>query len=173
MHAAVIAAAWLAGCGRAVPPTHAVPLPITVRADLARGGRLEVSPPPQARVWMSRVSPAAPREVALPAPDATPDIVPEEMPRPMPPDPSLQAPLLRSTPELIVPASAGHASLELEVRVNEHGDVDEARWAAGDPGSALIAAARRCALGMRFYPARRGGRAVVVWCRQRFDFGVR
>jgi hypothetical protein len=24
---------------------------------------------------------------------------------------------------------------------------------------------------MRFYPARRAGRPVAVWCRERFDFG--
>jgi hypothetical protein len=66
--------------------------------------------------------------------------------------------------------------VDLDVRVDESGRVSEALLARanGDPAGievGLVEAARRCALGMRFYPALQGGRAVPVWCRQRFDFG--
>ena len=51
----------------------------------------------------------------------------------------------------------------------KRGVVDQFRWVAGEPDTALIRAALDCVRVMRFYPALRGGVPVVVWCRQRFD----
>jgi TonB family protein len=62
--------------------------------------------------------------------------------------------------------------VDVDVRVAEDGSVSDARWAGGGD-SALAAAAIRCALDMRFFPALQAGRPVAVWCRQRFDFQAR
>ncbi|MGH7730963.1 MAG: energy transducer TonB, partial [Candidatus Eiseniibacteriota bacterium] len=63
-------------------------------------------------------------------------------------------------------------SLELDVRVDEQGDVSEVLWAGGTRDPALVRAGIACARAMRFFPAQRAGRPVAVWCRQRFDFGA-
>ena len=57
--------------------------------------------------------------------------------------------------------------------MSESGAVTDALWAGGGTDSALVAAARACALGMSFFPALRGGRPVAVWCRERFEIGGR
>jgi hypothetical protein len=162
----------LGGCTRSADLRRAaaVALPVNVFADTGRGERLSVEPPP--RVWLARVTPerAATSEPALPEalPDSAPPVVDE--PPALEVDPGLTPPALRVPGVLDLPAGRARGSVELEVRVDESGAVSEAAWAAGRSDTALIAAARRCALGMRFYPARRAGRPVAVWCRQRFDF---
>jgi hypothetical protein len=51
--------------------------------------------------------------------------------------------------------------------------VGEARRAGGSADSAVVRAARECALGSRYYPALRGGRPVAARARRRFDFNRR
>jgi hypothetical protein len=187
---AAVLALGMAGCGRGAPPrAPASRLPIDVLADTASGGRLAIKPP-RARAWLMSAKPAAVPSIAvtlapqnLPGPDDTSGA--GAAPQSLPPaaslanpatepdaDVALRPPLLRSPGTLIVPHHA-RGSVELDVLVDERGRVSAARFAGGSTDSALIGAARRCALGMRFYPARRGEQPVAVWCRQRFEFGGR
>lgn len=176
------------GCARgpeseASRPTSrpvAVPLAVDVYADTGRGGHLEVRPP-AARVWLASVTPSR-----LPAPaPALPEPLPDSLPPPgdqppgLAPNPELKPPVLRVPGTLALPSGwhGPRVSIELDVRVDESGGVSDALpvRASGDSAAieaGLVEAARRCALGMRFYPALQGGRAVPVWCRQRFDLGV-
>jgi TonB family protein len=64
-------------------------------------------------------------------------------------------------------------SVDLDVLVDDTGEVSDVDCTAGCSDSLLVEAARRCARTMRFYPALRGGWPVAVWCRQRFDFGAK
>ena len=152
-------------------------LAIEVSSDTGRSQALHVTAPETVRVWMRRVTPSPPAIIEVPLPGALPDAMNAE-PQPPPAlvvDPGLKPPIPRERGRLTSPPGAwGHpASVELDVRVSERGDVTEARWAGGERDSARVAAARACALSMRFYPALRGGEPVAVWCRQRFDFAVR
>jgi hypothetical protein len=169
------------GCGRSRPARtmRSAPLAVQVYADAGRGMRLPVRGP-GARAWLARVSPERPAPVTpAPAPPAPAPPAPE--PGGMPPaaepgpalevDPGLKPPVLRGPAVLDMPVQWRQGSLELDVHVDEHGEVDRALPATAGADSALVAAARRCALRMRFYPALRSGRPVAVWCRQRFDFG--
>ncbi|HEY6867888.1 MAG TPA: energy transducer TonB [Candidatus Eisenbacteria bacterium] len=139
--------------------------------------RLEIRPPRQARAWLARVAPERPRPMTLPLPAAAPDTLVPESPAPpvLAVTPGLVPPVLRDAAPLALPASLAASrrfeSVELDVRVSEAGDVTDVVGpeAGGDP--ALVAAASACARRMRFYPARRDGVPVAVWCRQRFDFG--
>jgi TonB family protein len=84
-------------------------------------------------------------------------------------------PMLRAAARLVLPARARSSrfeAVELDVRVNEAGEVTDVLEAGAGADPALVEAARACARRMRFYPARRAGEPVAVWCRQRFDFGV-
>ena len=179
---------WLAGCGRARPPADEEPpraLPVAVFADTGRSTTLRVIPPPggapraagaRAAVWLARVSPARIEPAAEPASEPAPEAAPDTLPSaPLPPpslvvDGSLKPPLPRSQTPLLVPPGA-RGSVELDVRVDEQGEVSEVRWAGGARDPALVRAATECARGMRFFPAERAGQPVPVWCRQRFDFG--
>lgn len=174
-----LTAVWVlsaaAGCARRPRPAErevAPPMAVQVYADTGRTGRLEVRPP-AARVWVTRVTPA---RASLPAP-ALPEVEPESLPPPagavdaLEVDAGLKPPVLRTPVGLLLPAGrAASARVDLDVRVDESGAVSEALWVAGSADTSLVEAARRCALSMRFYPALRSGRAVAVWCRQRFDF---
>jgi outer membrane biosynthesis protein TonB len=173
-------------CGRSSVPGHAPhPLAVHVLADSARRERLSIRPPPEARVWLSRVAPAAsgpgasgsnahPGPQGLPAPQAASDtIAPNFDPPPLDIAEDLKPPILRSAPALVIPSHAPRAEVELDVRVDESGEVSDALWAEGSTDPELVAAATACALGMRFYPALQEGRPIAVWCRQRFDFGAR
>ena len=169
-----------AGCGRAErgPEVRApAPLALSVRAlaDTGTLQRLEVRPPREVRAWIARVAPAPAGALPIPLPEPRPDtLIPVEPERVAPPlavDPGLMPPVLITPATLILPASGGSGSVELDVRVSETGEVSEVRPAGGESDSALVAAARDCARRMRFYPALRGGEPVAVWCRQRFDFG--
>ncbi len=175
--------ALLGGCGRK-PERHEPPLslPIDVLADTGRTQTLHVVPP---RVWITRVgssrgkvppvvpTPGRAPEVLLPTPE------PGTMPAVAEAEPALTLegdlvpPTLRSANPLHVPRGVRGESVELEVRVDESGAVGDVQWAGGSRDSALVQAAIECAAAMRFFPATRGGRPVVVWCRQRFDFGSR
>jgi hypothetical protein len=159
-------------------------LPVNVMADTGRGERLAVRPPP-AKVWLARVAPSKAAGVPSTTPTASAPLasqvaLPEPAPEapegelPAPPaleiDPGLKPPLLRTPATLEVPAGARRGFVELDVQVDEGGRVSGVRWVGGSVDSAQVGAATRCALAMLFYPARRGGRPVSVWCRQRFDF---
>ena len=108
-------------------------------------------------------------------PDAPQDsVVPESPPPLLEIDDDLKPPILERHAILSVPAPYPRRaveSVELDVRVDESGEVTDALWAGGSNDSALVQSATECALRMRFYPALQSGRPVPVWCRQRFDFG--
>ena len=176
----------VAACGRPSGSDHAPhALAVRVLADSARGERLPVRPPSEARVWLSGVAPersalgvsgSAPYAGAkgLPAPEVVSDtLAPHFEPPPLEIADDIQPPILRSAPALVFPTRAHRAAVELDVRVDESGEVTDALWAEGSTDPELVAAATECALGMRFYPALQGGRPIAVWCRQRFDFGAR
>ncbi len=172
--ALALAVAPLVACGRTVVPARRpVALSVNVLADTGRAARLHLPPPRAPHVWLTRVSPSRAPAPAPPLPAPEPDTVPA---LPSPPeltvDEGLKPPVLRGPAPLRPPPAEARAGwVELDVRVDEAGTVSDALWAGGSADSAGVAAARACALGMRFYPALRGGRPVAVWCRQRFDFG--
>ena len=153
------------------------PLAVEVRADTSQMQVLGVTTPPEAQVWISRVAPSRSAPLAVELPDAPTDpLVP---PPPAPPmldiDDDLKSPILRSGSVLRVPAqfTRGRAvlSVELDVRVDETGEVTDALWSGGSDDSTLVQVATECAFSMKFYPALQSGQPVPVWCRQRFDFG--
>ena len=153
----------------------AVPLAVQVYADTGRSERLVIRPPVAARVWLASVAPARAAVPEPTLPEAVPDSLPpaDEPPPALQVDPGLKPPVLRTPGILALPPgwSGPRGSVELDVRVDDSGVVSDALLASGGGDSALVEAARRCALDMRFYPALQAGRPVAVWCRQRFDFG--
>jgi len=183
--AAALALALAAGCGggapaaRRAPPRTPAPgaLAVRVLADSGRSTTLPVVAPPPVAVSLARVTPAAASPPVAPLPDAAPDS-PAAAP-PVTPTAAagtagerLLAPILRRPGTLVVPPGARGGVVELDVLVDESGRVADVRVAAGAADTARVAAARRCAAAMEFYPARLGDRAVAVWCRQRFEFGA-
>ena len=190
--ALMVLLAPVSGCGRSSPPERVgergAPraLPLAVFADTGRATTLHVQPPspaigPAPRVrasaWLTRVSPARMEPAALPAADPDAEPAADSLLSSPPPPPALvvdehlRPPLPRASTPLAVPRGA-RGSVELDVRVDEQGEVSEVRWAEGSRDPALVRAATDCARAMRFFPAERAGRPVAVWCRQRFDFGV-
>jgi TonB family protein len=169
------------GCGRSPEPdasdqTRPIALPVEVLADTGHATTLAVKPPAEARAWLARVSPSRAPAPSPPLPAAEPESLRFPLEPPAPPvavvDEGLKPPLPRNAPPLRLPPGARGraASVELEVRVDEWGEVSDAEWAGGSRDSLLTRAAVECALAMRFHPALKGGRPVAVWCRQRFDF---
>ena len=175
------------GCARSPEPAASRPpsrpvavlLAVNVYADTGRGGHLEVRAP-VARVWLASVTPARLPAPAPALPEPLPDSLPplEDSPPGLAMNPGLKPPILRAPGTLALPPGwrGPRVSVELDVRVDESGHVSDALPARASGDSVvievgLVEAARRCALGMNFYPALQGGRAVPVWCRQRFDFG--
>ena len=171
----------LVGCGRA-PAVEDGPLalPVDVYADTGRTVSLRADLPPtpapqmRASVWLARVSPSRGASLELPASEPAPETLAVTSPSPPPlaVDDGLKPPLPRARAPLAVPVGA-RGSVELDVRVDERGGVSEVLWAGGTRDSSMVRAAFDCAHAMRFYPAQRAGRPVAVWCRQRFDFGLR
>jgi len=175
--AAILVVLAAAACGRRQAPAEPKPyaLPVDVYADTGRAEPLRVAvpatpaAPPRASVWLARVSPM---RAEMPPPDVSSDTV-AVAPQPPPAlavDEDLKPPIPRSRAPLAVPPHA-RGFVELDVRVDEEGNVSDALWAGGRDEPDLVRAATDCALGMRFYPALRAGRPVAVWCRQHFDFG--
>ena len=172
--------AFAPGCARE-RRAASQPLALSVRAaaDTGTMDRLEIRPPRPARAWLARVMPAPPGAIRAPLPDAAPDTVMPESPAApvLEVVPGLLPPVLRGVASLALPAglpgahARGFVSVLLDVRVSETGEVTDVLAAGGDADSALAAAASACVQRMRFYPARRAGEPVAVWCRQRFDFG--
>lgn len=183
----------IAGCGRERAESRAqvpqpVTLPIEVLADTGRAWEADYIPGTVlgARAWLARVSdsppvsPGAavpkPAAIEVPLPDAAPDTLLPDWPSPpaLEIPAGLEPPILRSAAPLRIPRGRhANASVELEMRVDERGEVSDVRWAGGSSDPALVEAAIECARSMRFIPARRGGEPVAVWCGQRFDFGGR
>lgn len=175
-----------AGCGGGDAPREPEPatmaLEVDVRADTgATTLRVE---PPEARVWVERVSespPAAPIAPPVAGEAELPEADPAPVPRDLPPAPALKVdadlkpPVLKHRAPLAVPVTRPRrtVTIEVDVLVNEQGEVAEVTWAGGSPDTALVRAALDCARAMQFYPALRAGNPVAVWCRQRFDFGGR
>jgi hypothetical protein len=172
----------LAGCGR--PRTH---LPardlertleltvLSVLADSAEGGGMPParlgSPVPAARLTLVRIAPARPGlQPALPEPEPAAPAAPERAGEPLAADDDLRPPIARAAAILRLRAPR-RGWLELDVRVDESGEVSDALPAGGDADSATVHAAIETALGLRWFPATRGGRPVAVWCRQRFEVG--
>ncbi len=181
-------AVLLVGCGRVGSrPEHApaVVLPLQVLADTARTTKLPVPPPDSARAWLESVQRAAPPRAARIAPPASGALdLPAPEARPAPPpisrepsdvlvvDDDLHPPIpIGVTPLRSPPAHGRPIGVDLDVRVDESGDVSDALWAAGSEDSLAVAAATACALAMKFHPALQRGRPVAVWCRQHFEFG--
>jgi hypothetical protein len=182
---AAIASLVTLGCQRAPRverDTRPISLPIQVLSDTGERGRLPMPPPEVARAWLqgvTRRAPAAARPTApsgaleVPPPAAEP-AVPEPQPESAPSlavDEDLKPPIPRGVAPLKLSRSrASPTWADLDVRVDESGNVSDALWAEGNADSAEVAAAIECALAMRFHPALQHGRPVAVWCRQRFRF---
>ena len=179
--------ASLAGCGHESDRhTAARPLPLRLLADSAASQTFALSAP-SARAWLTRVSgtrsPAPPRVTPAPAPlDVPPPMADPDTLEPevvslatLEVDPGLKPPILRTPALLVLPRTRSRSggSVDLDVRVDEAGDVSDALWADGAQDSALVNAAIESALAMKFHPALRAGRPVAVWCRERFDFASR
>lgn len=178
LHTPLMLAVLAAGCaaGRERPDTVEVgdTLAVTVLADSADAFGL----PPAAwsggaplRLTLVRIA-AARADVAAPLP------MPEAAD---PPESAGAAPVPASDDALRPPLARGPATvrlgaprrgwLELDVRVDERGEVTDALVAGGDADSATVRTAITAAFAQRWYPAVRRGRPVAVWCRQRFEAG--
>lgn len=166
----------LAACAReadrASDPQAGAPYPLPVDARADTGAATTLAAPP--RAWLARVG-IAPAPIARAGDDGPALPVPEPAAPPAPEAPGLEVdddlkpPIPRTRAPLIVPRAAS-GIVEVDVRVDEAGRVTDVEWAGGVSDSALVAAAIACAEAMTFYPAQQAGRAVAVWCRQRFDF---
>ncbi|MEO5617056.1 MAG: hypothetical protein ABIS67_04745 [Candidatus Eisenbacteria bacterium] len=180
----VLLAAVLSGaCGKPqarVVPEPATPLPLRIEADTGRTHALAVPSPEQARAWFggaSRMAPARvtpPLNLELPRAQAPPEAPPVEWgaPESLVRDEGLRPPVPMGPAVLRLPPPRGRTMrVDLDVRVDETGAVSDALWAGGSTDSIAVRAATECALAMRFHPALQSGRAVAVWCRQRFEFG--
>jgi len=160
-----------------------VRLPVDVFADTAHDVRLadsvltfapelpESTATPRVSVWLARVSPTAPGPIDPSVAGAEPQAGEWPEPPRLDVDEGLKPPIPRGSSRLIVPRGADPGWIELDVRVDETGAVSDVEWAGGAIDSARVEAATACAFAMRYFPALQDGRAVAVWCRQRFDFG--
>lgn len=178
--------AAVAGCGGGRPADErpeVVRLPVDVFADTARDVRFGDSalapapePPdsaaaPRASVWLARVSPTPPGPIDPSLASAEPQAGEWPEPPTLEVDDGLKPPIPRGSSRLIVPRGADPGWIELDVRIDENGAVSDVAWAGGAIDSSRVEAATACAFAMRYFPALQDGRAVAVWCRQRFDFG--
>jgi len=180
---ALLAPLAAAGCGRPEARATREPaalLPIRVVADTGETASLAVPPAAAARAWFERVSTAAPVPAAtasrpaldLPPPVPTPAAPAAAEPESLEIDHGLRPPVPRQPAPIRPPHPAGRVvRVDLDVRVDERGELSDARWAGGSDDPEAVRAATDCARAMRFYPALQRGRPVAVWCRQRFEFG--
>lgn len=168
----------LASCGRAPEPGRArdvsVEVPVSVLADSGEGGGL---PPARfartgsvARSALVRIAPDR-DGIRAPLPEPEPSVPPADSRADAPvEDDRLRPPIPRGPLALRLPR-ARPGRVELDVRVDEHGEVTEVVPVAGDADAATIAAAVEAARRVRWYPATRRGQPVAVWCRQHVDTG--
>lgn len=178
LHTPLMLALLACGCG-ARPERPAVrevgdTLAVTVLADTAEAASLPpagigVAEPP--RYTLVRIA-AARADVRAPLPAPEPDVPAMREPAADAPayDDDLRPPIARGPATVRLRASR-RGWLELDVRVDENGEVSDAIAVGGDADSATVRAAIDAALGQRWYPATRRGRPVAVWCRQRFEAG--
>jgi len=153
-------------------------LPVTVLADSAESGALppaRLGPSADARLTLVRVAPTrAQVQAALPEPEPSAPAAGEGSAggatEGLATDDELRPPLPRSAARLRLTAST-RAFVELDVRVDEQGEVTDAVPSGGDADSVTVRAAIEAALGQLWYPATRAGRPVAVWCRQRYEVG--
>lgn len=155
-----------------------IDLPLAVLADTGATLSMPAAPWPaaapqaEARATITRIAPTraaidAPLPDAVPAPPAA---VSEERGGGLAIDDELQPPIPRGAVSLRMSA-ARRGWVELDVRVDERGDVSDAElFAASSADSGATAAAIEAALSMRFHPAMQRGVPVSVWSRQRFEF---
>lgn len=174
---AMLLALAVFGCGGNAPGrasrAEGETLAVTVLADSAEDASLPpaaagVAPPP--RLTLLRVA-AARDHLAAPLPEPEPAVPEAEEAPPAPAgDDVLRPPLPRGAALVRLPA-ARRGWLELDVRVDERGEVSDAIPVGGDADSATVRAAVEAAFATRWYPATRRGAPVAVWCRQRFEAG--
>ena len=107
------------------------------------------------QVALPEAAPAEPPAPAAPASDALPS------------DDALHAPIAREAARLQLGATRA-GTVEVDVHVDAHGEVDEVRVVASSGDATLVPAAIDAASAMHFIPATRRGVPVAVWCRQRF-----
>lgn len=182
LHTLLMIGLLTGGCGRrtASPESREVgdTLEVSVLADSASASSLppaRVAPGPEgARLTLVRI---APLRADVRAPLPVPEPAAPEASEPLPPETSreddqLRPPIPRG-PAIVRLSGARPGWLELDVRVDENGEVSDAIVVSGDADSATVRAATESALAMRWYPAVRRGRPVAVWCRQRFEIGPR
>lgn len=174
-----------AGCGRgdrrAGSLSAQAELPVTVLADSVLrlpmpAARLGADSTSRPRLTLQRVSPTrAALELALPdAPPASPPASdPDRATRDgLVVDDELRPPIAHSAARLLL-KGARRGWVELDVRVDEQGEVTDAMVVEAAADSATQAAAIEAAYAVRFHPATLRGSPVAVWCRQRFEVGRR
>ncbi len=168
-------AVFTAGCSRARETPHAGELPRTLPLEVLADRPADASLPaahlrtgPAAQLVLVRIAPQ--RESVAPPPEAAPAEPPAAAAQgePLPDDDRLHPPLPRSGTQLRLSGERGRW-VELDVRVDENGEVTQAEFAGGNADTTLVRAALEAARSTRWYPARRGGRAVAVWSRQRLE----
>lgn len=179
LHTLLMFGLLLGGCGErtASPESREVgdALPISVLADSAEGAGLPParmgSAPDEARLTLVRI---APLRADVRAPLPVPEPAAPEAAEPRAPEASrddeLRPPIPRG-PAIVRLSGSRTGWLELDVRVDENGEVTDAIAVSGDADSATVRAATEAALAMRWFPAVRRGQPVPVWCRQRFETG--
>jgi hypothetical protein len=163
------------GCGRERPPAAATPVPVDVLADTSASIPLAARPRASVRAAPTPVRPARALGTGPELPEAVPDTALPEAPIPAASDERLKPPILRTAARLKLPANLVREWrsrafwVELDLRIDGAGRVTDAVWAGGSADTALIRAARDCAMAMGFYPALRAGLPVAVWSRQRLE----
>lgn len=176
----VLVAALVSGCGghaaRADRASEMRRDSIDVRADSATfrmpvaSGEVSAGTEPTAvRIAPARGLPPPPLPRAEPAAiDEGPRVVSEGLPH----DDALRPPILREPARLEV-AGTRAGEVEMELRVDENGEVSDAQCVAVPEDRELARDAIRAVMASRWYPATREGRAVAVWCRQRVTVRAR
>jgi hypothetical protein len=180
IHTLLIFGLLLGGCGERTASRESREvgdtLAVTVLADSAQGVNL---PPARTgpghegtRLTLVRIAPSrADVRAPLPIPEpAAPETSEPRAPEDSRDNDELRPPIPRG-PAIVRLSGARKGWLELDVRVDENGEVTDAIPVSGDADSATVRAATEAALAMRWFPAVRRGRPVAVWCRQRFETG--
>lgn len=180
LHTLLMFGLLLTGCGERTASRESREvgdlLPISVLSDSAQGANLppaRVGPGPEgARLTLVRIAPSrADVHAPLPVPEpAAPEATEPRASEAARDDDELRPPIPRG-PAIVRLSGTRAGWLELDVRVDENGEVTDAIPVSGDADSATVRAATEAALAMRWFPAIRRGKPVAVWCRQRFETG--
>ena len=161
--------------------TGGTELPVSALADSAERWTLPAAPlaadtVARPRLTLQRISPSR-ASLKLPLPNADPAPPPVADPdasarEGLAIDDELRPPIARSASTLTM-KGARRGWVELDVRVDEQGEVSDAVVVEAMADSATQAAAVEAAYAVRFHPATQRGKPVAVWCRQRFEVGRR